>query len=115
MGRYKAQEQYDAKATKQIRLKLNLKTDADIIGKLHECGNMQGYIKELIRRDLGAEEIFWVRDRESGNEINRFTTRSEAAEVMHKYVRSDRDEGIYEPHFYEIYDTELCEVVEISE
>lgn len=43
---------YDAKATRQIHLKLNLKTDADILGQLDKVKNVQGYIKELIRKDL---------------------------------------------------------------
>lgn len=43
---------YDAKNTKQIKLKLNLKTDADIIEKLEQVGNVQGYIKKLIREDI---------------------------------------------------------------
>ena len=52
MGKYKAQERYDAKNTRHIRLKLNLKTDADILEKLDKVGNMQGYIKRLIRADI---------------------------------------------------------------
>ena len=43
---------YDATHTKQIHLKLNLATDADILNRLDEVGNKQGYIKELIRKDL---------------------------------------------------------------
>lgn len=48
----KAGAKYDKANTKGIYLKLNLNTDADIIKKLEECGNVQGYIKELIRKDL---------------------------------------------------------------
>lgn len=44
---------YDAKHTVQIKLKLNTTTDADILQRLEEVGNKQGYIKELIRADLG--------------------------------------------------------------
>lgn len=47
-----AKARYDAKNTKQYRLKLNLNTDTDIINKLADVDNMQGYIKELIRRDM---------------------------------------------------------------
>lgn len=54
-GKYKAQEKYDAANTRAIKLKLNLKTDADILKKLDETGNIQGYIKELIRRDIKGE------------------------------------------------------------
>lgn len=43
---------YDGANTKQVMLKLNLKTDRDILERLESVGNKQGYIKELIRRDL---------------------------------------------------------------
>ena len=46
---------YDAKATRQIHLKLNLKTDADILEHLDRAENIQGYIKELIRNDMNGE------------------------------------------------------------
>lgn len=50
----KAQMKYDAKATKQIKLKLNLTSDKDILDKLDQVDNKQGYIKELIRKDIMA-------------------------------------------------------------
>ena len=43
---------YDQVNTKQIKLKLNLKTDKDILSKLESVDNIQGYIKELIRADI---------------------------------------------------------------
>lgn len=49
---YDAQKKYDAENTIQIKLKLNMKTDADIVAKLDNVWNKQGYIKELIRKDL---------------------------------------------------------------
>ena len=55
MGKYKPQERYDARNTKQIRLKLNIKTDADILEHLSKVRNKQGYIKELIREDMDAD------------------------------------------------------------
>lgn len=48
----RAVARYDAKNTKQVMLKLNLKTDADILGWLKQTDNVQGYIKELIREDM---------------------------------------------------------------
>lgn len=48
----KASAKYDANNTKRISLKLNLKTDADILKKLQDVPNTQGYIKDLIRKDL---------------------------------------------------------------
>ena len=48
----RAQKKYD-EANKgkwrMIHLKLNKETDADIIEALERSGNIQGYIKELIR------------------------------------------------------------------
>ena len=48
----KPQERYDLKNTAQVKLKLNLKTDADILAKLKAVPNKQGYIKSLIRKEL---------------------------------------------------------------
>ena len=48
----KAQKKYDAANTKQFHLKLNRNTDWDVIEKLDNVPNMQGYIKKLIRADL---------------------------------------------------------------
>jgi hypothetical protein len=47
------QERYDMMNTVRVALKLNTKTDADILARLEEVGNKQGYIKELIRKDMG--------------------------------------------------------------
>lgn len=48
----RAQAKYDKDNTVQIKLKLNKKTDRDIIDRLSEADNIQGYIKELIRADI---------------------------------------------------------------
>ena len=48
----KAQAKYDKANTVQITLKLNKKTDKDIIDWLYDEGNKQGYIKSLIRDDI---------------------------------------------------------------
>lgn len=47
-----AQAKYDMKNTKQITLKLNLRTDSDILDKFKSIDNVQGYIKQLIRNDI---------------------------------------------------------------
>lgn len=47
-----AKKRYDKQHTKQIALKLNKKTDADVLARLGRVGNMQGYIKRLIREDI---------------------------------------------------------------
>ena len=50
MGNYK----YDKKNTKLFALKANLTTDADICERLESVGNIQGYIKSLIRADIAS-------------------------------------------------------------
>lgn len=56
MGKYNPQEKYDAKNTRQIRLKLNLNTDKDILEWLEKRPNKQGAIKALIRDAIEAEK-----------------------------------------------------------
>ena len=51
----KASMLYDMHNTKQIKLKLNLGTDSDIIHWLEQQDNKQGYIKMLIRADMRHE------------------------------------------------------------
>ena len=48
----RAAAKYDKENTRLITLKLNLTTDADILERLAEAGNKQGYIKELIRKEI---------------------------------------------------------------
>lgn len=48
----KAQKKYDKSKTKSFTFKFNRRTDADIINRLEGVDNKQGYIKELIRKDL---------------------------------------------------------------
>lgn len=48
----RAQVKYDAANTRQVHLKLNLRTDKDVLEKLDSVPSKQGYIKSLIRADL---------------------------------------------------------------
>ena len=48
----RAQAKYDKANTKQVAIKLNITTDADILEWLAKQPNKQGYIKQLIRRDI---------------------------------------------------------------
>lgn len=48
----KASNKYDKENTKQISLRLNLRTDADILEHLETVGSKQGCIKQLIREDI---------------------------------------------------------------
>lgn len=50
----RAQDKYDRSNTVQVHLKLNLYTDKDILDRLNSVPNKQGYIKDLIRRDINV-------------------------------------------------------------
>ena len=47
-----ARERYDEANTKFYGLKLNRKTDADLIAFLDASGNVQGTIKEALRKAM---------------------------------------------------------------
>lgn len=46
------QDRYRAKNIKSVKFELNIKTDADILAYLATIENKQGYLKELIRKDM---------------------------------------------------------------
>ena len=52
----RAQAKYDAEHTKKICLKLNIRTDQDIIEWLWHQHSMQGSIKKLIRDSIAANK-----------------------------------------------------------
>jgi hypothetical protein len=47
---------YDKENTRQLRIKLNRKTDADIIEHIEKQANIQSFVKALIRADIEKEE-----------------------------------------------------------
>lgn len=51
-ARIKANDKYDKDNTVQVKMKLNKKTDSDILEQLDKQSNKQGYIKRLIREDI---------------------------------------------------------------
>ena len=46
---------YDANNTTMLHVKLNHTTDKDILDHLATVPNKQGYIKDLIRKDIDAD------------------------------------------------------------
>lgn len=48
----KAINKFNKEKTKSVQLRLNLKTDKDIIKKLDSVPSKMGYIKQLIRKDI---------------------------------------------------------------
>lgn len=60
-SKYGAQSRYDEYNTTQVKLKLNYKTDADVIRwinahKVSRESSVQGAIKALIRADIAKQE-----------------------------------------------------------
>ena len=51
----RAIKKYDDANTIQFKLKLNRRTDHDILRRLEEVENKQGYIKALIRSDMKGD------------------------------------------------------------
>lgn len=43
---------YNAKSSKHYGIKLNVKTDAELIEKLDNVDSINGYIRQLIREDI---------------------------------------------------------------
>ena len=58
MGQSKYMANYEKENLRQIRLKINRKTEPELLEWVEKQGNIQGYIKELIRKDMeqGKEE-----------------------------------------------------------
>jgi len=50
----RASKKYEAENCVRLNLKLNKKTDADVLTRLAAVGNKNGYIKDLIRADIRA-------------------------------------------------------------
>lgn len=52
----RAVNKFNKEKTRCVQIRLNLKTDADILEKLDSVPSKMGYIKELIRRDMNRPE-----------------------------------------------------------
>ena len=48
----RAQAKYESESVVQVKLKLSKTTDADIIERLAQEDNKQGYLKRLIRENM---------------------------------------------------------------
>ena len=60
---------YNRDHVKQVKMNLNLRTDADIIGHLSGKPNVQGYIKGLIRNNMKEEKTMASRVYYRGHEV----------------------------------------------
>lgn len=46
---------FDKENCRRLQLKLNIRTDADILAQLEKQPSMQGYIRSLIRADIATQ------------------------------------------------------------
>lgn len=53
----RAQAAYDRKNTSRLSMKLNKKTDRDIIEWIRKQKSMQGTIKKMIRNEIARENL----------------------------------------------------------
>ena len=53
----RANDKYNKEHTTQVLLRLNNRTDEDVIAWLKTLSNKQGYIKELIRKDIKRKRL----------------------------------------------------------
>lgn len=51
-ARRRAEKKYQAENTKLLQIRLNFRTDQDILAKLSSEESMSGYVKRLIREDI---------------------------------------------------------------
>ena len=54
-----------------------------------------------------------IRSRKTKEEITRSRAINLAKEMVEKFEQQDKDEGIYTPNFYEIYNEKTKEVIDI--
>ena len=52
----RATARYHANNTRLVNVRLNVRTDADILERLENVPNKQGYIKALIRADIADRQ-----------------------------------------------------------
>lgn len=89
----RASAKYDAENTKQVKMKLNLTSDQDVLTRLNEESNLQGYIKELIRRDIKSRyQLYWTGGDKDGFLIKTFDDEWEALRFGNKYYSEHEDE-----------------------
>ena len=70
-GKYDSQARYDEWNTTQIKLKLNNKTDADILAwvkeqKYSRNSSIQGAIKALIRKEIAEQQRLGEQKKKQG-------------------------------------------------
>lgn len=55
-ARRRAAKKYQTENTRLLQIRLNFRTDKDILDKLSEKESMSGYVKKLIRDDINRSK-----------------------------------------------------------
>lgn len=107
-----ATQEYDKNNTTRINLKLNNKTDSDIIEKLNSVENVQGFIKAIIRNEMEGEttmkhferkteKLYGARD--AGYRIDK-TFDCEENEQLVRKIRAERGDRFVNNKLDSLYD-----------
>ena len=56
MANMEYMNKYEKENIRQIRLKINRKTEPDLVEWIEQQDNIQGYIKDLIRKDMEKQK-----------------------------------------------------------
>ncbi len=57
------------------------------------------------------EQKIYVADREAGNIIEEVASIEEGLELIEKYEKKDKKEGIYTPNFYAVVNEDRCSLL----
>lgn len=124
----RATAKYDKENTTQVLLKLNKKTDKDILYQLNTVYSKMGYVKDLIRKDIAdmmekrkkeLEEWNEEQDREDTMyelEVHQYNQHGEEIGGDPVYLMSDDLEEIEEAFNHEVYlkKNKKCVLIEIK-
>ena len=85
-ARKRSQASWKAGNVVQIKLGLNKNTDADILQKLEEVQNKQGYIKRLIREDISKSQGRLDENRQTSQKARNEGKGGMCDNCIHNYV-----------------------------
>lgn len=109
-----AHDRYDKENTRSVRMKLNIKTDVDILEHLETVGNKQGYIKRLIREDIArnaTKKQLYVANSWTGAFIEPVSSLNEGLRLIEQFENRDREDGTFREDFYTIVDQDHVSIL----
>ena len=72
-ARKRASRKFDQKHARTISVKLYDTVDSDILERLAQCESIQGYIKELIRKDIFIDKAAGLIERDYGDTLRKLS------------------------------------------